>query len=100
MIDVRSEAAVRAAEDTDIRLLAAVVSDACSVIPQLSDREAATLGYARRANLGEIVDDWRRRWGDARRLAEQLRERVTVVLQSSCTEGLGCEYVETTKTQL
>ena len=59
-----------------------VTKDAAAAwaIPQLSDQEAATLDYARRAYLGEIVDDWRPRWDDTRRLAEQLRERVTEVL--------------------
>ena len=59
-----------------------VTKDAAAAwaIPQLSHREAATLDHARRAYLGEIVDDWRPRWDDTRRLAEQLRERVTEVL--------------------
>lgn len=45
-------------------------------IPQISDQDAATLDYARRAYLGEIIDEWGSRGCDTQRLAEHLRERV------------------------
>ena len=66
-----------------------VTKDAAAAwaIPQMPDQHATTLDYARRAYLGEIVDDWRTRWDDARRLAEHLRVRVTGLLQSHCAEN-------------
>ncbi len=51
-------------------------------IPRLPDRDAALLDHARRAYLGEIHDDWSGRRSDARRLAEQLGDRVAGLLQS------------------
>ena len=59
-----------------------VTKDAAAAwaIPQVPDRDAATLDYARRAYLGEIIDEWGTRWDDTQRLAEYLRERVTGLL--------------------
>ena len=59
-----------------------VTKDAAAAwaIPQIPDRDAATLDYARRAYRGEIVDEWGSRWDDTLRLAEYLRERVTGLL--------------------
>ena len=51
-------------------------------IPRLPDRDAVLLDDARRAYLGEIRDDWSDRRSDARRLAEQLGDRVAGLLQS------------------
>ncbi|MCL2900329.1 aminoglycoside adenylyltransferase domain-containing protein [Brenneria tiliae] len=34
-------------------------------IPQIPQQDAATLDYARRAYLGEIVDEWGNRFADA-----------------------------------
>jgi streptomycin 3"-adenylyltransferase len=45
-------------------------------IPLIPDQEAATLDYARRAYLGEIVDDWVNRSSDAKTLAEHLLARI------------------------
>lgn len=55
-----------------------VAKDAAAewAIPQMSHHDAATLDYARRAYLGELVDEWRSRSGEARRLSESLRARV------------------------
>lgn len=60
-----------------------VTKDAAAAwaIPQIPDQDAATLDYARRAYLGEIIDEWRTRCNDTRRLAEHLRERVAEVLR-------------------
>ena len=79
-----------------------VTKDAAAAwaIPQMADQDAATLDYARRAYLGEIIDEWRTRWDDTRRLAEHLRERVAGALRPHCIERLDCEDVETAKTQL
>ncbi|WEX89394.1 DUF4111 domain-containing protein [Sinorhizobium garamanticum] len=59
-----------------------VTKDAAAAwaVPQLLGRDAATLDYARRAYLGEIIDEWESRWDDAQRLAELLTERVTELL--------------------
>ena len=61
-----------------------VTKDAAAAwaIPRLPDRDAALLDHARRAYLGEIHDDWSDRRSDARRLAEQLGDRVAGLLQS------------------
>lgn len=45
-------------------------------IPQMPDQEAAILDHARKAYLGEIIDEWSDRLGDAQRVSEHLRERV------------------------
>ena len=73
-------------------------SAAAWAIPQMPDRDAATLDYARRAYLGEIIDGWGTRWDDARRLADSLRARVAELLQPHRVGKLDCEDVETTKT--
>lgn len=59
-----------------------VTKDAAAdwAVPQILDRDAATLNYARNAYLGEIVDEWESRWDDAQRLAELLTERITNLL--------------------
>lgn len=49
-------------------------------IPQMPDRYAAILDYARRAHLGEIIDEWDSRCNDAKILAGHLRERVIELL--------------------
>lgn len=49
-------------------------------IPQMSDQDATILDYARRAYLGEIIDEWGSRRTDAKILAEHLRERVIELL--------------------
>ena len=79
-----------------------VTKDAAAAwaIPQMPDQDAVTLDYVRRAYLGEIIDEWRTRWDDTRRLAEHLHERVTGSLHPHCVEKLDCEDVETAKTQL
>ena len=79
-----------------------VTKDAAAAwaIPQMADPHAATLDYARRAYLGQIIDEWRTRWDDARRLAEHLRGRVTGLLQPHSVEKRDCECFETVKTQL
>ncbi len=68
-------------------------------IPHMPDQEAVTLDYARRAYLGEIIDEWGTRWDDARRLAEHLHGRVMELLQPHCVEKLDCEYTETARAQ-
>lgn len=45
-------------------------------IPLIPEQKAATLDYARRAYLGEIVDDWVNRSSDAKTLAEHLLLRI------------------------
>ena len=59
-----------------------VTKDAAAAwaIPNMRGQDAAILDYARRAYLGEIIDDWRSRWDDAQQLAEHLRERIIEVL--------------------
>lgn len=68
-------------------------------IPHMPDQEAATLDYARRAYLGEIIDEWESRWDDARRLAEHLHGRVMRLLRPHYVEELDCEYTETARAQ-
>ncbi|MDR6759325.1 streptomycin 3'-adenylyltransferase [Mycoplana sp. BE70] len=67
-----------------------VAKDAAAAwaVPQIPDQDAATLDYARRAYLGEVVDEWDVRLGDARRLAELLHTRVT--------EASTCDAIEET----
>lgn len=59
-----------------------VAKDAAAAwaIPQISGQDAATLDYARRAYLGEIIDEWAGRGADAQRLAELLAERISALL--------------------
>lgn len=59
-----------------------VTKDAAAAwaIPQMPDREAALLDDARKAYLGEIVDEWASHAGEARRLAVHLRDRVAALL--------------------
>ncbi|KAA9001914.1 DUF4111 domain-containing protein [Affinibrenneria salicis] len=52
------------------------------VIPQIPEQQAATLNYARRAYLGEIVDAWEGRRGDAKQLARHLLACITAALRS------------------
>ena len=68
-------------------------------IPHMPDQEAAALDYARRAYLGEIIDEWESRWDDARRLAEHLHGRAMGLLQPHYVEKLDCEYTETARAQ-
>ncbi|MCL2892023.1 aminoglycoside adenylyltransferase domain-containing protein [Brenneria tiliae] len=49
-------------------------------IPQIPHQDAATLDYARRAYLGEIVDKWENRFDDAQRLAGHLLACITELL--------------------
>lgn len=49
-------------------------------IPRITDREATPLDHARRAHLGETVDDWGEHGREAKRLAEALRERILDLL--------------------
>ncbi len=59
-----------------------VTKDAAAAwaMPRLQDQDAATLDYARRAYLGEIIDEWSSRCSDTQRLVEHLRDRVTEFL--------------------
>lgn len=59
-----------------------VTKDAAAAwaLPQMSAQDAATLGYARRAYLGEIIDAWESRGDETQRLAEHLRKRVIELL--------------------
>ena len=56
-----------------------VAKDAAAAwaIPRLRAKDAATLEYARRAYLGEVAEDWRKRRDAAQRLAAQLADHVT-----------------------
>lgn len=49
-------------------------------IPQMPDQYAAILDYARRAYLGEIIDEWGSRRDDAKILAEHLRGQIIGLL--------------------
>lgn len=49
-------------------------------IPQMPVQEAATLDYARRAYLGQTIDEWGSRRTDAKQLAQHLRNRVVELL--------------------
>ena len=51
-------------------------------IPQLCDRDATSLSYARRGYLGEISDDWESRREAAQQAAKHMSERVTELLRS------------------
>lgn len=59
-----------------------VTKDAAAswAIAQIRNQEAATLDYARRAYLGEIVDEWKSGWDDAKQAAELLSARITGLL--------------------
>ncbi len=59
-----------------------VTKDAAAAwaIPRVPDQDATILDEARRAYLGELVDEWDSRRDDTQRLAEHLRARITKLL--------------------